>query len=116
MNIEDTLHYGITEPAADVEWTELTPNDGLVKVNNETYTIALFHQLRCLDIIRQAVRDRTTSRPGELERHCLNYLRQSLLCRGDIHMEITGGPLHRTEVFQDSFVCNNWESVYDSIS
>lgn len=116
MNIEDTIHYGITEPEADAEWAELVPNGGLVQANNETYTITLFHQLHCLNIIRQAIRDRATSRPGVLEKHCLDYLRQTLLCRGDVHIEIAGGPVSHTQLIQDSFVCNDWESVYGDVS
>lgn len=116
MNIEDTVHYGIFEPAADMEWAELVPNGGLVEVNNETYTIALFHQLGCLDVVRRALRDRLTYKAGELERHCLNYLRQTLVCRSDIHVEVLGGPLSHTEAIQDTFICNDWESVYNSVN
>lgn len=114
MSIEDSVHYRISEPVADAEWAELIPNGGLVQVNNETYTITLFHQLRCLDIVRKGLRDRMTSHPGELERHCVNYLRQTLTCRGDVHMEILGGPLSHTQAIQDSFVCNDWERAYNN--
>ncbi|GJJ06890.1 hypothetical protein Clacol_001086 [Clathrus columnatus] len=120
MLIQDTVHYNATIPESKEEFARLMPSGGhQVHIddddNNHTgpYTVALFHQLKCLDIISQAYR--IQSYPGELERHCLNYLRQSVLCIADNRLESVRSPVGpRIVSFSSDYICKDWSAVYDA--
>lgn len=98
MLIQDTVHYNTTMLESVEEFRRLLPSGGhQVHIDDGElghegpYTVALFHQLECLDVISRAYR--TKSYPGELERHCLNYLRQSILCIADNRLESVRSPV-----------------------
>lgn len=96
MLIQDTVHYNTTRQDSKEDYARLLPSGGhQVHIDDGDhagpYTVALFHQLRCLDIISQGYRTQTY--PGELERHCLNYLRQSILCIADNRLESVRSPV-----------------------
>ena len=89
MFVENTDHYALDTEEGIAEWASLVPPDGgVIKIpghENQPLTISLFHQLRCLDVLRGAVvsslQNRTAADPKTI--HCLNYLRQMVLCRAD---------------------------------
>ncbi|KAI0371485.1 hypothetical protein BV20DRAFT_1051511 [Pilatotrama ljubarskyi] len=57
MYFEPTVHYQLNSTEADAEWAALTPlNDGIVYAGSERqpYLLSIFHQLRCLDVLRRA--------------------------------------------------------------
>lgn len=92
MAFENTARYGLTD--AD-DWAALLPSGGHVirtwtDAHDDTHTVALFHQLKCLDIIRQ---EYLGAQLKPLGKHCLNYLRQSVLCLADTRLESTPEPL-----------------------
>ena len=53
--------------------------------------IEVFHQLHCLNYIRHRVYNQTPEDPGGEgsinihTAHCIDYLRQVLMCHGDVH-------------------------------
>ncbi|KAF1736400.1 hypothetical protein CRV24_002007 [Beauveria bassiana] len=51
----------------------------------EAYGISMFHQIHCLVAIRTAIRTRTFN-DQHLD-HCLDYLRQAIMCTGDTTLE-----------------------------
>ncbi|KAM3550205.1 hypothetical protein ARSEF4850_008456 [Beauveria asiatica] len=51
----------------------------------EGYGISMFHQIHCLVAIRTAIRTRTFN-DQHLD-HCLDYLRQAIMCTGDTTLE-----------------------------
>ncbi|KAM3537566.1 hypothetical protein ARSEF1564_009511 [Beauveria bassiana] len=51
----------------------------------EAYGISMFHQIHCLVAIRNAIRTRTFD-DQHLD-HCLDYLRQAIMCTGDTTLE-----------------------------
>lgn len=51
----------------------------------EGYGISMFHQIHCLVTIRTAIRTRTFN-DQHLD-HCLDYLRQAIMCTGDTTLE-----------------------------
>ncbi|KAH9058109.1 hypothetical protein EDB87DRAFT_1744281 [Lactarius vividus] len=67
MNIEPTKHYSALR-----RWP---------------FSISLFHQLRCLDVIRHDIIEALPQEESELSRHCLNYMRQMALCRTDLAVD-----------------------------
>jgi hypothetical protein len=78
----------------------------------------MFHQLKCLSIIRDEYID--LSRRGvpqtELGRHCVDYLWQSAICRGsDVLESMMTDRLGITSTDWDQdHVCRDWEAVYAS--
>lgn len=104
------------------EWASLIPGNGLVYLgeDKQPYTVSMVHQLRCLDIIRQEVLDLErnpeglTSRPSALSDHCVQYMRQMVMCRGDLDFDPVGGT-PKPQVFPDSYQCSDWNSLYRAI-
>lgn len=69
--------------------------------SGQIYSVAMFHQLHCLAQIRQAhwilldglatgddgLARSYAGRDGSHVHHCLDYLRQSIICAGDMTLE-----------------------------
>ncbi|KAK0241471.1 hypothetical protein EDD85DRAFT_948560 [Armillaria nabsnona] len=123
MAFEESIHYGIHGPVAKAEWDSLVPGDGLIYLGEEDserpFMISMFHELRCLGIIRDGLltrwKDVDNPLPSEetpaVIRHCLNYLRQVITCRCDIVVEsLMGMP---STGFPDLYICKDWSAVYD---
>ncbi|KAH8078059.1 hypothetical protein BXZ70DRAFT_901988 [Cristinia sonorae] len=113
-------HMDTVDGAA--EWGSLVPGDGIIHLgeNRTPYTISMAHQLRCMDILRQSVlEDRSrpeTAKPGDLARHCLNYLKQMMLCRGDTYLEAfqydnNDVPIDLFSMYE----CRDWSAVYEAM-
>jgi hypothetical protein len=88
LTVEDSVYY---EPNATAEWHTLFPSGGgFVRLGPEyrLFGVSMFHQLHCLDKLRRAV---VHDPPSEWERwhtqHCLNYVRQMLLCSSSNRLE-----------------------------
>jgi hypothetical protein len=119
MYIEDTAHFQMED---DADWDALSPGDGLVYLGDDRqpYTPSMFHQLRCLNIIRKAVVDLEALgtdevvEPSDLGHHCVNYLRQMVLCRGDLELDLVLGKPY-PNVFPDTYQCKDWEAVYQEV-
>ncbi|CAL1696226.1 unnamed protein product [Somion occarium] len=115
MYIQNTIHYNPQTSLGAAQFSRLLPAGGhLVHLNTTgedvTYTVAMFHQLRCLDIIRN---DYVSGTSSPLLRHCFNYLRQSILCLSDTRLESVRSPLAPTLVSLSSdHVCRDWTSLY----
>lgn len=119
---DNSNRYHLSSPEGIAEWSSLIPpNGGVIHLgkNGAPFTVSMIHQLRCLDIIRnyfvsnEAMREKTAS----LTKHCLNYIRQVVTCRADIHLEPfrsssnDKGPVDLTGVYE----CKDWEAVYHEI-
>ena len=139
MNIEPTTHYQLSGTSADTEWDALAPNDGILHLgpHRRPYGISLFHQLRCLDVIRLQLNimfastgvteDDDHSEPSssssplrgdnddKLGRHCLNYMRQMVLCRADLAVDPVLGRELEARVRPDTNQCVDWRRVYEEL-
>jgi hypothetical protein len=129
MNIEPTKHYQLSGPSADAEWAALAQHDGIIHLgpHRQPYSISLFHQLRCLDIIRRDVIrvgvESAESLPlapednhsNRLSRHCLNYMRQMVLCRADLALDPVLGRALEARVRPDTNQCVDWRRVYEEL-
>lgn len=133
INIEPTKHYQLSGHNADAEWgVALAPHDGILHLGprRQPYSISLFHQLRCLDIIRRDIvndddDDDGSSLPHEdqdhldskfkLSRHCLNYMRQMVLCRADLALDPVLGRALEARVRPDTNLCVDWRRVYEEL-
>jgi len=124
MNIEPTTHYQLSGgPSADAEWAALAPNDGILHLGPHRlpYSISLFHQLRCLDIIRLNIASKIDDAESpfrgdnKLARHCLNYMRQMVLCRADLAVDPALGRELEARVRPDTNQCVDWRRVYEEL-
>ena len=122
MFVENTDHYALETEEGIAEWAALVPPDGgVIRIpghENQPLTISLFHQLRCLDVLRGAVvsslQNRTAADPKTI--HCLNYLRQMVLCRADRYMENVRDPTAEHVVqFMGEKTCKDWTQVYAAL-
>ncbi|KAI0371490.1 hypothetical protein BV20DRAFT_1112525 [Pilatotrama ljubarskyi] len=120
MYFEPTVHYQLNSTEADAEWAALTPlNGGIVYAGSERkpYLLSIFHQLRCLDVLRRAyISLRPADAPGNSTAlHCFNYIRQMVLCRSDTVLEPvwdTEGP-HAVQPWR-TLTCKDWHRVYEA--
>ena len=101
------------------QWAPLFPNGGVVYLGKEhlPYTVAMMHQLRCLDHIRDQLNRPKNERSMEPARHYLNYLRQVVMCRGDLQLDpyqyahkVNALPKHPVRR------CKDWRPVYEKVS
>lgn len=117
MAFDNPKRFQLDTPDGAREWAAIVPKDGIIHLGpyRQPYSISMFHQLRCLDIIRnETVRDpRDTDKPTELAKHCLNYLRQMVTCRGDLEMESFQFASNKNPIdLHGVYECKDWEAVY----
>ena len=117
MNIEPTKHYQLSGQSADAEWAALAPNNGILHLGprRQPYSVSLFHQLRCLDIIRRDIVESLPPEGSKLSRHCLNYMRQMVLCRTDLALDPVLGRGADARVRPDTNQCVDWRRVYEEL-
>lgn len=74
----------------DDDWGSLFPRvwKGFMSLgpDNRPFTMSIYHQLHCLDAIRVNFVVNGTHAAAHVE-HCLNYLRQAILCHADNTIE-----------------------------
>ncbi|KZT04598.1 uncharacterized protein LAESUDRAFT_813967 [Laetiporus sulphureus 93-53] len=117
-------HYALDTPHGIAAWNSTLPeNRGLLYLGPEQriFSISMFHQLRCLDIIRASLAVRLANRasyaetPSALDHHCMNYLRQMVSCRANDNLEpiaeLKRDGSTRWEVIH---VCHDWTAVYNA--
>lgn len=116
MIIHNTHRYDLTPSGAE-DFTALLPPGGhVVHLGSppRSYTPTLFHQMKCLGIIQAALIDmpaNSAATPTPLVSHCLNYLRQNILCRPNLRLESVTNVNASSEKEYET-VCRNWEAVY----
>lgn len=117
---EDTVHYDLSTDFGNAEWASVFPRGGgLVHLGakDEPFTVSMFHELRCLDIIGHEVvarlRARSASPPAPLVEHCMGYIRQMILCRADTTLE-SAKASYGDHIVMKGVVhtCNDWSAVY----
>lgn len=121
LAVSHSVRYTLDTPSGIAEWSSVVPGgDGLVHLgpHRQPFTVALFHQLRCLDVIRTAlvageqgdVRDKED---GGIVEHCLGYVRQMILCHGDTFLEPYAHPNHKDPIDMDRvYECRDWSAVF----
>ncbi|KAJ7912547.1 hypothetical protein B0H13DRAFT_1613418, partial [Mycena leptocephala] len=122
MDVHNTDQYPLNGSAADAQWEALMPTGGgIVRLGpqRESFMVSSYHQLRCLDIIRREYVDRSMGKLSisPATHHCLNYIRQMILCRGDRRLECVIDPFgeHAVQV-RGTQTCRDWTKVYDRIN
>ena len=121
MTFDNPKHFRLDAEDGAAEWSAIAPGNGVVYLgpHHQPYTISMIHQLKCLDIIRQAmVRDDDVLDDNQLglARHCLNYVRQMVMCHGDIELESFQFASHKNPIdWHGVYECKDWEAVYSEV-
>jgi hypothetical protein len=119
------VHYALDSPIADTEWNATLPSGGAtirLGPGKHVFTVSIFHEMRCLNIIRESLvkahadpSSRPVIRNDALIRHCMNYVRQMILCRANTRLEPvranTGMGIAMSEV---THTCLDWSAVYEA--
>ncbi|TFK55864.1 hypothetical protein OE88DRAFT_671584 [Heliocybe sulcata] len=121
LTIEDTTHFGISDPDAWPEWrsTDYFPRaNGFVRLGpmGRPFGIAMFHQMHCLQMMREAVLKGDSNYHVH---HCFNLIRQALLCASDTTLDpidVSGeGIISGADGIGTTHVCRDWTKVYDFV-
>ncbi|KAH8112857.1 hypothetical protein DFH11DRAFT_1841941 [Phellopilus nigrolimitatus] len=141
LTLEDSRHYALAgngdadaDLDADAEWESLYPGGsaGFVRLGLQRrfFGLSVYHQMHCLDSLRYAVLGRAhaarrseggaagSGEKGKREvphaQHCLNYLRQTVLCAADLTLEpeVVRGSLDVGEGLFATHVCRDWSKVH----
>ncbi|KAJ3574051.1 hypothetical protein NP233_g2026 [Leucocoprinus birnbaumii] len=121
--VEANGHYGMS---ADSEWETLLPSNHATGIHpspsheRQEY-VAVYHQISCLNSLRKLYMNpgwADDAQKQDTAHHCLNVLRQAVLCNGDTTLEPSHPELHSNgkEVAAASgmdvaHVCRNWEEL-----
>ncbi|KAI0722491.1 hypothetical protein C8Q76DRAFT_691264 [Earliella scabrosa] len=119
--VEDPIHLPITGPDAREEWASYTPKGfGYLRLGPEhrAFTITMFHEYHCLRLFRFALAGDTRPRTRSHFAHCLNYIRQMVLCAPDLTLEPYDALERNFDVERSgaTHVCEDWNQVYDEMS
>ncbi|KAF8067800.1 hypothetical protein FPV67DRAFT_1158098 [Lyophyllum atratum] len=118
------LQIDSKDPNAMKEWEllETLPKGyGRVRLgpDQRLFLVAMFHQFHCLRAMEIRLRDRNASYiDAEHYAHCLNYLRQTLLCDANDSLE-EGDFMERNldvDRIGDTMVCRDWEAIYAAMN
>lgn len=132
LTLEDSRHYALDTPDAAAEYRSMYPGDdlGFVRLgpNRRFFGLVMYHQIHCLDSLREAILGQghhggagagagRTKRDVEHAQHCLNYLRQGILCAADttLEPEVVEGSQDVQEGLGVTRMCRDWGKVYDFV-
>ncbi|KAF8971920.1 hypothetical protein BDZ97DRAFT_1650644 [Flammula alnicola] len=119
MTFDNPKHFRLDTEDGAAEWAAIAPRNGVVHLgpHRQPYTVSMMHQLKCLDIIRaEIIRDRGEDDigPSALTRHCLNYVRQMVMCHGDLELESFQFASHKNPIdWRGVYECKDWEAVFN---
>ncbi|TFK53457.1 hypothetical protein OE88DRAFT_1733379 [Heliocybe sulcata] len=85
---DNSTHYGISSEEDEHDWASVFPDgNGFVRMGHDKRLFALsaYHEMHCMQSVRRAIFQEGHG-DGHVQ-HCLNYLRQMILCRTDVQLE-----------------------------
>jgi hypothetical protein len=119
MTMEESRHYGISDADALEEWaSNSAAGFGYVRLGEDyrAFALAMFHEMHCLRNFRYSIAELNDDMEHMV--HCLNYLRQFILCTPSLTLE---PPDVLTRDFEmervgATHVCPNWVVIYDELT
>lgn len=120
MTVEESAHYPIHGLDAAEEWATSSPKGfGYIRLGDEhrAFAISMFHQFHCVRLMRSALDgDYRPVIQAHVE-HCLNYIRQMILCSPDLTLEPPDVLTRDFEVERmgATHVCEDWRQVYEEM-
>jgi len=122
--LNTSADYPVHGPDAESKWMSIYPDGfGFVRLGEGRRILctSMFHQLHCVDKLRRALDnpDDPVATIPHLQ-HCLNYLRQMLICASDVTLEPEGFDPSR-DVTEASGVgvthtCRDSSAIYETIN
>ncbi|KAJ3481077.1 hypothetical protein NLI96_g7905 [Meripilus lineatus] len=116
LRFDDTVFYA---PNSTVEWDSTFPStSGFVRLGpkRHLYGISMFHQLHCLQQFSNAIAKRPT-RQTEWDHvsHCMNYVRQMVLCASNLRLEpLKESPQGlKVDGLGLKHTCRDWTRLWD---
>jgi hypothetical protein len=130
MTLQESVHFSVNASSiiADLAWSTTTAGifrsgHGFVRMGprREAFLVSAIHQMHCLRVFQHELLGVKgdvilSDLPGHF-RHCLNYLRQTILCAAAGSLE-TGDAMQRdweVDRIAGSMVCENWESIFEEV-
>ncbi|KAG1823594.1 uncharacterized protein BJ212DRAFT_1262039 [Suillus subaureus] len=117
LTFNSSEHYGTSDIMAWSDWKSLDHfprGQGFVRLgpNGRLFGVSMFHQIHCLQMIRLALINGPNGHSG----HCLNILRQAILCNSDITLDPLftdpDGSMTATDGLGVTHFCRDWSQVY----
>lgn len=123
MGLHETMRFGLnaSEKIGDADWaTVLRLSDGYGRARigpeRRVFVVSYFHQLHCLRGIQRGIvfpeaTDDVSPAPEHIH-HCINYLRQTLLCTAADMLEkgdFMASSFSSGSTIGDALVCQDWE-------
>ncbi|KAG0705815.1 hypothetical protein DFH29DRAFT_1029084 [Suillus ampliporus] len=117
LMFNDSEQYSTSGIMAWSEWNSLDhfpQGHGFVRLgpNGRVFGISMFHQIHCLQMIQLAL----INGPNDHSGHCLNFLRQAILCNSDTTLDPTvvssDGMMIGTNSLGVTHVCRDWSQIY----
>ncbi|THU78141.1 hypothetical protein K435DRAFT_973658 [Dendrothele bispora CBS 962.96] len=119
MGIEESIHFALDNSSrADQEWSKSEPyGKGVVRdQENRPFLVSMFHELHCLHYLGAELGSKNKDHWPHTQ-HCLNMLRQWILCEADVTLE--AGDFADKDFSSDrqgeTHMCRNWEVVYQEM-
>lgn len=115
--VENSARYGLNYTDADAEWGTLMPHELAVVYlgpSHRPFVASQYHSLHCLQMMRSAIIKNPP--PGTSQRehmqHCINYVRQMILCTADTTLEpvLDGAPSENAGVGV-AHTCKDWSAL-----
>ncbi|KAI0199448.1 hypothetical protein F4808DRAFT_432518 [Astrocystis sublimbata] len=114
----------------DHAWSDIFPPKGTFFTHpdqaSKRATFSVYHQLHCLNGLRRgySANQLAASRgeklideslPADIRashmRHCIDLIRQSLMCSGDVTLEVVDADIGGVHGFGTEHVCVDWEEL-----
>ncbi|KAH7419951.1 hypothetical protein BKA64DRAFT_699954 [Cadophora sp. MPI-SDFR-AT-0126] len=144
MKFDFPTEYEDTGPEGDKLWNDMMPiGSGFIRVpyprrfdmpqskaidndpdEGEIYSLSITHQLHCLAVIRHVImkyekRDKSRFAGDGHEYHCIDYIRQAIICAGDTTLDyaevVTGADgVERRLGFtgaNSTHQCRDWDAI-----
>ncbi|GBE89266.1 hypothetical protein SCP_1502740 [Sparassis crispa] len=116
MTVEESMHYPLLGVPSDIEWfSSMSPGSGYVRLGPEDrmFVVTMFHELHCLRVLNLAFGKARFATPAHIK-HCLNYLRQGILCAPDLTLEPGNFEEKDFEVERlgATHTCRDWSIVF----
>jgi hypothetical protein len=120
MTVEESVHYSLDGTEAESEWIADSPwGAGAYRLGdwNREFFVEMFHQLHCMRRMRAYYSSGSDEAGITHIEHCLNLLRQAILCHADTTLE--RGDFMKANFTEQrlgtEYVCRDWQAVYDVV-
>lgn len=120
MSVEESHSFTINGEHALKEWSTTEPfPTGSVRFGpeNRHFYVSALHQFHCLRIMRTMLEGPQEIWSDEHMHHCLNYLRQMILCNPDLTLE-PADVLQRdfdNQRFGSLHICRDYITLYEDV-